>query len=223
MKNKMPLDGLGLGHDSGSVHCDMLKMLCFRTAWGGILFIVLSYITTHGHPVTLFTIDKSFMAAAFILLGKICKPLALYLLNGVRLSYYIIIFLCSVLVYFSVIHNSQDVLMFLNQYGDYSWFFISSLSGIIASILLARIIEAILSKEGLVYKFLLWTGYNSLALFPVHVTVLIFLRLSGFYDIIGVDNFLIHFVIALGTGIPLSNFISKYLPWLLGETKKVKK
>lgn len=35
MKNKMPLDGLGLGHDSGSVHCDMLKMLCFRTAWGG--------------------------------------------------------------------------------------------------------------------------------------------------------------------------------------------
>ena len=32
MKNKMPLDGLGLGHDSGSVHCDMLKMLCFRTA-----------------------------------------------------------------------------------------------------------------------------------------------------------------------------------------------
>lgn len=37
MKNKMPLDGLGLGHDSGSVHCDMLKMLCFRTAWGGKL------------------------------------------------------------------------------------------------------------------------------------------------------------------------------------------
>ena len=40
MKNKMPLDGLGLGHDSGSVHCDMLKMLCFRTAWGGVTFIV---------------------------------------------------------------------------------------------------------------------------------------------------------------------------------------
>ena len=37
MKNKMPLDGLGLGHDSGSVHCDMLKMLCFRTAWGGAI------------------------------------------------------------------------------------------------------------------------------------------------------------------------------------------
>ena len=40
MKNKMPLDGLGLGHDSGSVHCDMLKMLCFRTAWGGVVIII---------------------------------------------------------------------------------------------------------------------------------------------------------------------------------------
>ena len=40
MKNKMPLDGLGLGHDSGSVHCDMLKMLCFRTAWGGYLLVM---------------------------------------------------------------------------------------------------------------------------------------------------------------------------------------
>ena len=46
MKNKMPLDGLGLGHDSGSVHCDMLKMLCFRTAWGGgIGFAVTSSFT----------------------------------------------------------------------------------------------------------------------------------------------------------------------------------
>ena len=40
MKNKMPLDGQGLGHDSGSVHCDMLKMLCFRTAWGGVMLLM---------------------------------------------------------------------------------------------------------------------------------------------------------------------------------------
>ena len=44
MKNKMPLDGLGLGHDSGSVHCDMLKMLCFRTAWGGQFMVVLGLL-----------------------------------------------------------------------------------------------------------------------------------------------------------------------------------
>ena len=43
MKNKMPLDGLGLGHDSGSVHCDMLKMLCFRTAWGALFFTLQNY------------------------------------------------------------------------------------------------------------------------------------------------------------------------------------
>ena len=48
MKNKMPLDGLGLGHDSGSVHCDMLKMLCFRTAWGGVSpTLVTAWATPH--------------------------------------------------------------------------------------------------------------------------------------------------------------------------------
>ena len=47
MKNKMPLDGLGLGHDSGSVHCDMLKMLCFRTAWGGGTYYGIASSTTY--------------------------------------------------------------------------------------------------------------------------------------------------------------------------------
>ena len=49
MKNKMPLDGLGLGHDSGSVHCDMLKMLCFRTAWGGGIKPPSMNTTAHRH------------------------------------------------------------------------------------------------------------------------------------------------------------------------------
>ena len=50
MKNKMPLDGLGLGHDSGSVHCDMLKMLCFRTAWGG-KFLILRRLPFHNYQI----------------------------------------------------------------------------------------------------------------------------------------------------------------------------
>ena len=54
MKNKMPLDGLGLGHDSGSVHCDMLKMLCFRTAWGGVGKYHIFYISLHPNYKRLF-------------------------------------------------------------------------------------------------------------------------------------------------------------------------
>lgn len=53
MKNKMPLDGLGLGHDSGSVHCDMLKMLCFRTAWGGVfLQMIIISSSPFFHPAS---------------------------------------------------------------------------------------------------------------------------------------------------------------------------
>ena len=53
MKNKMPLDGLGLGHDSGSVHCDMLKMLCFRTAWGGGKSLSIRQITRYSNIIVI--------------------------------------------------------------------------------------------------------------------------------------------------------------------------
>ena len=35
MKNKMPLDGLGLNHDSGSVLCNMLKSHVLGQPGGG--------------------------------------------------------------------------------------------------------------------------------------------------------------------------------------------
>ena len=58
MKNKMPLDGLGLGHDSGSVHCDMLKMLCFRTAWGGGIWLFFIFKEVIIHSLTACTTNR---------------------------------------------------------------------------------------------------------------------------------------------------------------------
>ena len=37
MKNKMPLDGLGLNHDSGSVLCNMFKSHVLGRSVGGAL------------------------------------------------------------------------------------------------------------------------------------------------------------------------------------------
>ena len=36
MKNKMPLDGLGLNHDSGSVLCNMFKSHVLGRSGGGV-------------------------------------------------------------------------------------------------------------------------------------------------------------------------------------------
>lgn len=187
---------------------------------GAVLFILLSYITTHGNPITLFTIDKSFMAAAFILIGRACKPLSSYILNC-RIGLYdcILAIMGCFFLYISVSKNNQEVLMYINQYGDYGWFFLGSFAGIVVSLLIAKIVEKELSSSGLVYIFLLWAGYNSLVLFPVHVTLLLLLRLSGFYSLIGIDNFLIHFSIVLILCMPISNIISNYLPWMLGDFK----
>lgn len=202
------------------------KYVSFRyyvTGGGILLFVILSYVTTHGYPMTLFTAEKSFMAAAFILMGSICKPLSSVLLKEIKRPHYLIITIfCCVLVYLSVSLNNQEVLMYLNQYGKYGYFFLGSVAGIIATILIAKLLIIELNENGLIYHFFMWAGYNSLVLFPVHVTLLLFLRLSGFYTFIGIDNFLLHFVIVMCFGIPLCNFISIYMPWMLGEKKRIK-
>lgn len=202
------------------------KFVSFRyfvTGGGILLFVILSYVTTHGYPMTLFTAEKSFMAAAFILMGRICKPLSSVLLKRInRPLYCIVAIFCCVIVYLSVMLNNQEVLMYLNQYGEYGYFFLGSVAGTIATILIAKLLIIELNENGLIYHFLMWAGYNSLVLFPVHVTLLLFLRLSGFYTFIGIDNFLLHFVIVMCFGIPLCNFISIYMPWMLGEKKRIK-
>ena len=40
MKNKMPLDGLGLNHDSGSVLCNMLKSHVLGQPGGGAKWLL---------------------------------------------------------------------------------------------------------------------------------------------------------------------------------------
>lgn len=50
---------------------------CVSAKWGGeILMLLLSYCSTHWIDLSLFSFDKAFMAAAFILFDNICKPLA---------------------------------------------------------------------------------------------------------------------------------------------------
>ena len=44
MKNKMPLDGLGLNHDSGSVLCNMLKSHVLGQPGGGVWLRVLTFV-----------------------------------------------------------------------------------------------------------------------------------------------------------------------------------
>lgn len=187
---------------------------------GAVLFLLLSYVSTHYYPIPLFTIDKSFMAAAFLLFGGFCKPLAQYLADlKLRWGEVFTILLGVIGICFSRSMNNHLVLMYLNQYGDYQWFLMGAFSGIIAALLLGKHMYILFSRrKGLFYRLTMWIGFNSLVLFPVHLEVKqYFVKLYGYF---GINHWFLLLITMLLISIPICNFITYYMPWVLGQSKK---
>lgn len=189
---------------------------------GVILFLSLSFVTTHFYPIPVFVIDKSFMASVFLLLGGLCKPLTKYIVDlKIKWEEIIVLILGVLGIWLSNNNNTQLVLMYLNQYGDYFWFLLGSLSGIAAAIILGKYMFILLSKhERMLYRLLLWIGFNSLLLFPVHLEIKQYF--SKLYTHFGINHWLLILVTILTISIPLCNFINYYMPWILGQSKKNK-
>lgn len=199
---------------------------CFRNSivakvGGAFLFLALSYLTTHFYPIPIFTIEKSFMGAAFILLGEICKPCTKYLNAakfGWKESFVIILAILGVVV--SERMNDNKILMYLNQFGNYGWFLLGAVLGIIAVILISKNVYVRLSKnKSWLHNLVMWVGFNSLVMFPVHLMIAdYFLKSEIFYPVPG--KFLLRFLLMFIVGIPLCNLITNYMPWMLGAFKK---
>ena len=113
--------------------------------------------------------------------------------------------------------NTQNVLMYLNSYGNYICFFVGALSGIIVILLLSKYFFFFLRQKGIVYRIVMWVGFNSLVLFPVHLMINQYF--NGLYEIFG-NSAPIRFLFIILFGIPVCNLISNYYPWMLGMSKK---
>ena len=186
---------------------------------GVFLFLALSYLTTHLFPIPIFTIEKSFMGAAFILLGELCKPCTAYL-HDAKFGWkeFIVIILAAVGVLLSEIMNDEKVLMYLNQYGNYGWFLLGAVSGIVAVILISKNLFNLWSKnQRWVYKLVMWVGFNSLVMFPVHLMIKQYL---GLFISFVPGSCILLFILMFVVGIPLCNFITNYMPWMLGIFRK---
>ena len=187
--------------------------------------MTLSYCTTKDLKLTIFTQDKSFLAAAFILLGDLFKPGAKLITNCVVQWFEVIIVAISdFCLWLAVEQNSDIVLMYINQYGDYGWFLLGAIAGIVFSLFVAKYLYLLIRKTTNLFKrIILWAGFNSLVFFPIHVQIVMVLGPVLVY--LGVNDayrWLLSFVITLSLSIPICNFINNYLPWMLGLTKKYK-
>lgn len=186
---------------------------------GVIVFLSLSYCSTRWFNLSLFSLDRSFMAAAFILIGILCKPLAKSLeIEEFKWLHIVLIVICFMGVYVSKQMNPQSVLMYINQYGSFPWFLLGATSGIGATMLLGKYLFQLFKKrKGFVYELLMWIGFNSLVLFPVHLQIKVYI--GSIYTHLGIGQY--YWMIVLPTmliiGVPVCNFITYYLPWILGN------
>ena len=160
------------------------------------------------------------MGAVFILIGEICKPWIDILTNRkAMVKDAAIIIITSLCVLLSVHFNYENVLMYLNQYGNYGWFILGSMSGIIMVIIISNFIYQTLSRnKRFLYQLVMWVGFNSLVVFPVHL--LINSNLQVLYDMIGRGTAPIRLLMMFALGIPICNFITNYMPWMIGMPKK---
>lgn len=194
--------------------------------WGGvILFVLLSYGSNHWFTISIFMLDKAFMAAAFILLGSLMKPVKEYLSDGEYrwVEVIAIIGACGG-VWISVAMNNQIVYMYLNQYGNYIWFFLGSFCGIVATLFTGKYLYRWISKNRtIVYKIIMWVGFNTLVLYPVHLIVKSVAISTPIYEhyilTCPVTVSFVLFAVLLFPSIPVCNIIVNYFPWMLGMRK----
>lgn len=186
-------------------------------------------MTTHVYPIPIFMIQQSFMAATFLLLGGACKKYLNCLEDGKFHWWGLVIILAGCAgVILSYSMNDDRVLMLFNQYSNYGWFFLGAFAGIAASLAMGKYLYLVFSTIGVSnavmrfsYGLMMWIGFNSLVLFPVHLIVNHYF--SILYKSLGINHFPLRFAAMLIVGIPVCNVITNYLPWMLGQSRTLKR
>ncbi len=161
-----------------------------------------------------FTIDTALFGAAFILLGFVFYEAIDTLVKKGNDSCKIIlaIGMLTYLVY-SVRYTPVSVLMYINSYGEYTVSICSAISGSVAYIILASYMYSAFEKWSSINRFVLWYGNNSLATFPVHLTI----KMLILWYIPLLRPWYMMFLTMLFLSIPIVNCITRYLPFMLGK------
>lgn len=201
-----------------------LIVKCFKSKFSQILSVLflfaLSLVTVKMIPFRLpFTIDTAFFAAAFVLLGYCFSDIIKTLLNNGNVVEKAFLAIGTLLyLWYSVRHTEAKVYMFINLYGEYTVSICGAICGCIAFLIIGSYVYRAVEKIEILKNFVLWYGKNSLATFPVHLTIKMLLiwyfsSLTMWYTM---------FLIMLLLNIPIVNVITIYFPFMLGKKYKNK-
>ena len=185
-------------------------------AWCAVMF-VLSYVSSRIIPHRLpFTIDTAFLGAAFSLIGYLFGNAIKNVFDN-RNYWLDFLFLAVSAVVFVLCDQIADpvCLMYDNQYNDFPFMVICAIAGSAIVFIFAKYLFFATDKLPLLKKLILWYSNNSLAFFPMHLTVKIFSIIPLFY--LSCYHWSSLLTMMFIFTVPAVNFITLYMPFMLGN------
>ena len=177
----------------------------------------LSYISCNVIPFRLpFTIDIAFLGTAFFLLGHLCGKGIKYIFEKKSLSFdFILLIISGALFVLCNRYTNPVCYMYINKYDDFPFMVVCAILGTVMSFVLAKFATRIFDKISFLRNIVMWYSVNSLAVFPVHLTIKV-LSIPVLSHL-GLNNWFCLLILMFGLTIPIVNIITKYFPFLLGE------
>jgi len=198
------------------------------------IMLALSWYTSNQLNMRLpFAVDTACMATVCLLAGYGLSGVLSWLIKEKHILWDTIILavlLCIMRI--SVHYGYGYCLMYNNEYGPFGWSVIAAFSGSFAFIVIAKWLYALFCFIKIGKKCILWYGCNSLVIFPVHLSVKIFVMnvvwgfawnsgigfISHYSDII--TSWYVLLIAMLVTTVPLTNLIMQYFPFMAGVLPK---
>ena len=180
-----------------------------------LILFILSFFTNKFIPLRLpFTIDTAFFAASFIMLGYVFGDVIQILLDkGNDICKTLLGIVSFLFLIYAVRYTDVAILMYDNHYGEYTVSICAAISGIIIFLVFGCYLYKVLSSSKFINGFVLWYGNNSLATFPVHLTIKMFIL----WYVPALSRWYLLFLVMFFLNIPIVNAIRYYFPIMLGQ------
>lgn len=194
------------------------KNQTFLTAVFCIAMFAASYASTLLPFRLPFTIDIAFLGTGFFLLGYLCRNAIKYILESEKHP----IIMCSFAGFAAafIIGNAfakPCCYMYINHYENFPVMLLCAVSGTVITFIISKYLFVLFNKIHILTNIVFWYSINSLAVFPVHLTIkMLFLPLL---DLVGLNHWACLFIIMFVLTIPIVNIITNYFPCFLGIYK----
>ena len=179
-----------------------------------------------GKPLP-WSIDVAFIAVVFYGIGYLIKGIESKVSKLVNIKYLVIFLIVNVIIgHLNIRYMNARVDMSASEYGNFIFFYVAAISGIMASLIFCRLLPKL--------KTLMYVGKNSIIFFAFHQMIIypiidkLIAHISFFASqksyIISLNG-IIHVCVTLIVMIPIIYVINNYMPFILGKgfSKKVTK